>query len=119
MSDELETAGKVGSGALGATGVLGILWAAFVRRANRNEEKVEKTSEARLVHCEKALEAHRELIATLSSKVVELDTRLKFREGAYGTEPLTSPGVRPTPALDAFRAEMARRKTEEEEGGNG
>lgn len=113
MSDELDTAGKIGGGALGATGVLGILWAAFVRRANKNEDKVEQTNEGRLVHCEKALDVHRELIATLNAKVVELDTRLKFREGAYGSEPLTNPGARPTPQLDAFRAEMARRAQEE------
>lgn len=116
MSDELDTATKVGGGLIG--GPLAIwFFKRFVNQGDRAERKVAAAQESRIIHCEKALEAHRELIATLNAKVVELDTRLKFREGAYGSEPLTTPGVRPTPQLEAYRAEMARRA--KEEGGNG
>ncbi len=117
MSDDgLGDLAKVGGGLVG--GPLAIwLFKRFVRKGDVAESKLLAAQESRLIHCEKALEAHRELIATLNAKVVELDTRLKFREGAYGSEPLTTPGVRPTPQLEAYRAEMARRA--KEEGGNG
>lgn len=113
MSDELDTVAKVGTGAVGGVSVTAMVWLLIKRaiaKGDRDAHKLESDRDARLQHCEKALEAHRELIAVLTTKCAELDTRLAFREGRYGPEPLTMPGVRPSDALQAFRAQ---KKTEE------
>lgn len=55
-------------------------------------------------HYEKALASHRDQIEELKRIVVDLDTRLGFREGRYGSEPLTNPGSRPSPLIAALQA---------------
>lgn len=110
MSDELDFAKGGGVGAA-VMAFVGVLWAAFVRRGEKNADKVEADLEARLTHLEKAKESHREQLEELKRVAVELDTRLKFREGAYGLEPLTTPGARPSPSLEAFR--RAAKETDE------
>lgn len=115
MSDDVDLAKAAVGGAVGGFSigkVVDFIVARFIKKSDKNEDKLEAQGEQRLVHCEKALEAHRELIANLVTKNVELDTRLGFREGRFGSEPLTNPGARPTPQLDAFRAEMAKRAKE-------
>lgn len=114
MSDELDPAKVVGFGG-GAVGIITALWAAFTRRAEKNEDRVDQDLRDTIVELkadvkklteriEGGLGAHKDLIASLVTKTVELETRLRFREGGYGPDPLTSPGIKPSPAVAALQA---------------
>jgi len=92
LSEELETAAKVGGGA-----IIGPLFVWLVK-------KMVGAGDAKMQHFDHSLESHREQIEILKQKVVELDTRLGIREGRYGVEPMTNPGMRPSAAIEALRA---------------
>lgn len=121
MSDELETLAKGGGIATALLGLLAGVWRWVARRTERLEKRLERQTErelealkgevrqlraelaAALVHPEKALAAQRSEIEHLKRVCVELDTRVGFREGRYGVEPLTNPGMRPSAAVKALR----------------
>lgn len=115
MSDELDTAAKVGGLTGGGLTVAGAVWYLIRRAINKGDhasDKLEADRDARLVHCEKALENHRDQLEAMKRELVEHDTRLAFREGRYGAEPLTIPGVKPSAALEAYRAEQIAKAKE-------
>lgn len=103
MADELDPS-KVAAYAVGSGGILAALWSAFLRRANRNEEKLDASTSQSITHLMRSQENHRDQLEALKQKVVELDTRLAMREGRYGVEPLTV-NQRPSAAIEALRAE--------------
>jgi hypothetical protein len=106
MSDgtELESMAK-GGGIVAAAGLaLATLWRAFIRKSEKNEDKLDTVLSSKLTHFEKAIESHRNQLEELKRVAVEHETRLRFREGGYGPEPLTNPGMRPTAAIEALRA---------------
>lgn len=111
MSDELDTAAKVGglAGGGGAFVAFGV-WLAkrFVRKGDEAEAREKAEMRAQLAHLMAAKENHRDQLEELKRKVVELDTRLAMREGRYGVEPLTTPGQRPSPVVEALRAAEAK-----------
>lgn len=107
MSDELDTVAKVGgiAGGGGAFVAFGV-WLAkrFVRKSDEAEAREKADMKATLAHLMLSKENHREQLEDLKRKVVELDTRLGFREGRYGVEPLTTPGTKPSPLVAALQA---------------
>lgn len=111
MSDELDTLKGSGIGAA-ITAAVGVLWGVFRRQSERNADKVEADREARLIHCEKALEAHRDQLEILKRDVAVLNDRVATLQGVYRLEPITNPGLRPSPAIAALQAKYR-------EGGDG
>lgn len=87
MSDELLKGGGIGAG---AAGILGILWAAFIRRGEKAEDKVDADRDARVLHLEKRLDGvstnHGERIRELELLCARLDQRLLAREGLQGLQ---------------------------------
>jgi hypothetical protein len=104
VSDELDAIKGGGIGAF-ITAILSILWGWFKRTAEKNADRVEADREARLIHCEKSLENHRERIGSLETKSAVLDDRVATLQGVYRLEPVTNPGLRPSPELAARIAE--------------
>lgn len=107
MSDEIDTAAKIGglAGGGGAFVAFGV-WLAkrFVRKGDVAEAEARAQVQAALAHLMAAKESHRDQLEELKVRVVELDTRLAMREGRYGVEPLTNPGSKPSAAVAALQA---------------
>lgn len=107
MSDELDTAAKIGglAGGGGAFVAFGV-WLAkrFVRKSDEAEARAWADVRAQLNHLLLAKDKMREELEELKRNAVELDTRLAMREGRYGVEPLTSPGLKPSADVAALQA---------------
>lgn len=112
---------SLGLGGLGVT-VVGFvarnLWAAREKRIDKNETDLEALRAAETAdlkadvnklkeRLEGVAASHRADIEELKRSNTQLDTRLAFREGKYGAEPLTNPNVRPSAALQEYRAKKA------------
>lgn len=119
MSDEqavVDTVAKMGLGALGGSPLLLLFVKRWFRRADEEKQALlslvaELRGDLRQLRerIEGGLGAHRDQLEAVKRELVEHDTRLAFREGRYGAEPLTSPGSKPSAALEAFRAEQAKK----------
>jgi hypothetical protein len=99
VSDEIDTGAKVVGLGGGIAGVVAVLWTAFLRRAGRNEDKVEADRDERIskleAKCEalaermnSALSAQRSDIGTVREMAIRTEERLAMREGRRG-EPVT------------------------------
>jgi len=89
MSDDFD---MVKGGGVGAAlmAFIGALWAAFMRKSEKDSDKVEADKEARLDHLEKRLEGalanHAERISRAELRLENVDTRLRSREGLQGEQ---------------------------------
>lgn len=114
MSDASEAIGTGG----GVISIGTVVWF-LLRRALNKGDKAEAAREADLraevnqlrERLNAALDNHRDQLEQLKRTAVEHDTRLKFREGAYGADPLTNPGLRPSPELQARLNEAKEEST--------
>lgn len=100
-------AGDVAGVAGGTLSIAMAVWFLLTRAIRRGDV----AEEARIVHCEKAIENHRDKLDLFKEKLDNLQARMEFREGKYGVDPLTNPGMRPTPELLAL---IAKKKAEGE-----
>lgn len=133
MSDQeaIDTAAKVGGGALLGSPFLLLFVKRFFRKADEEraaliamnvklEAKIEQLRErveGGLGSHRNQLEAEKEARHQLALKVQDHETRLLMREG-LGGEPRTNPGSKPSDAVLALRAEH-RARIAREESGNG
>ncbi len=104
MSAEITEVVGIAGGSISVTTVVWFLIQRAIKRGDVAEE-------ARQVHLEKASSNHSARLTALELKCGDLDTRLKFREGYYGPDPLTNPGLRPSPELQARLNEAKEEST--------
>jgi hypothetical protein len=113
VSDEFELAKGGGIGAV-VTAFIGVLWAAFVRKGEKDSDKVEADREARMVRFESALEklseriegglgAQRQEIGAVRELAVRTDERVGM---SLGREPRTNPAYKLPPELAAAVAKF-------------
>lgn len=105
MSDASDAAGAVGGG-ISVVAVVWFLLRRIVGEGDKARAGREADLRAEVASLRHASEKHREQLEQLKRTAVELDTRLKFREGAYGSDPLTSPGFKLPPEIQERIAEV-------------
>jgi len=104
--------------------VMKALWNARERKIAKNEDDLDARRAADLSEIkgdvrqikervEGVSASHRADIEALKLATAQLDTRVGFREGRYGAEPLTNSGARPSSALLEYRAAQTRKLEED------
>ena len=113
--------GSVAGVAGGTLSIATVVWwlvQRAIRRGDKAEEQLNREQRIELAklreRVESGLASHRDQLEALKRTIVEHDTRLAFREGRYGTEPLTNPGRKLTPEeLSRLRQAAAERNEAE------